>query len=118
MRIWISTCGLPRMALKSSKSPGRTRQEAQICRHCLHGIALLLLAGNGAAAEQSTETPVQPDPELLEFLGSFATDEGEWIDPDSLLETEFATLLDRAATTFRRQTDEADAGNDQDSDND
>jgi len=47
--------------------------------------------------------------ELLEFLGQFETDAGEWIDPDSLLAEEFTDLLD--ATT------EADAASDS-SDND
>lgn len=41
------------------------------------GFALLL--GLGAAAA-GAEQPA-PDPELLEFLGSFTTKEGEWVDP-------------------------------------
>jgi hypothetical protein len=35
-----------------------------------------------------------PDLELLQFLGEFETDEGEWIEPELLLESEFSQLLD------------------------
>lgn len=37
-----------------------------------------------------------PDLEMLEFLGQFATDEGNWVDLDSLLSEEFEELLDAA----------------------
>lgn len=42
---------------------------------------VLLLAAN-------TTTPIEasPSPELLEFLGSFTTDDGEWVDPQNLAE--------------------------------
>jgi len=59
-----------------------------------------------------------PDLELLEFLGSFATDEGEWIDPSSLLEEEFSTLLDSVAESAQENTQEDDNRTDQDSAND
>lgn len=39
----------------------------------------------------------EPDLELLEFLGSFETDNGEWIAPDSLLDSNFQQLLNMAA---------------------
>ena len=37
-----------------------------------------------------------PDLEFLEFLGQFESDEGEWIDPGSLLADEFSDLLNAA----------------------
>lgn len=39
----------------------------------------------------------EPDLELLEFLGSFETDDGEWIAPESLLDSNFQQLLNMAA---------------------
>ncbi len=39
----------------------------------------------------------EPDLALLEFLGSFETDNGEWIAPDSLLDSNFQQLLNMAA---------------------
>ncbi len=51
------------------------------------------------AAEEtsdSQEAPLLPDIELLEFLGSFQTDNGEWIEPESLLSDEFEDLFELA----------------------
>lgn len=48
------------------------------------------------AAAESQEAPLLPDIELLEFLGSFQTDNGEWIAPESLLGEEFEELFDLA----------------------
>ena len=47
----------------------------------------LLLAGAAAAAEPpgpETGGAVEPDPELLEFLGGFTLEDGSWIDPSDL----------------------------------
>ena len=63
----------------------------------LAGIWLLgLLASAQGAEDEQTASDEQdlPDLEFLEFLGSFETDEGEWIDPGSLLSDEFNELLD------------------------
>ena len=68
-----------------------------------HAIGLLLLAqALGVVAQQpeaSDEIGVSPfDAEsenlvsLLEFIGEFSTDDGEWVDPDILLETEIPGL--------------------------
>ena len=48
-------------------------------------------AENAAVSENDNSLP---DLEFLEFLGQFETDEGQWIDPDSLLTDEFENLLD------------------------
>ncbi len=58
----------------------------------------MLLAGSGArAADQSgsdAPTAVPPPLELLEFLGQWETDDGEWIDPQALEDPELASLLE------------------------
>lgn len=106
------------MAFKINRPFNASNQQIRFWWQCLQGFTLLSLAGSTLAAE-NTQEALLPPPELLEFLGSFATEEGEWINPDSLLETEFAALLDRAAI-LTRQTAEADTatGNEQESDND
>ncbi|MBL4820981.1 MAG: hypothetical protein JKY98_08355 [Gammaproteobacteria bacterium] len=62
-------------------------------------LALFLLAPAVRAADElkTTEQEAQlPNIEFLEFLGSFETDAGEWVNPDDLLSTEFGLLLDTA----------------------
>lgn len=84
----------------------------EFLRCCCHGnvrqhyvvkIALIWLLGGVAVSAHSAENddtdngaPEAPNLELLEFLGQFETDEGQWIDPDSLLTDEFAALLQAA----------------------
>ncbi len=75
------------------------------------GLLLLGMLSAGYGAEQETdgvEGPVMPDLEFLEFLGQFETDEGEWIDPGSLLTKEFTDLLDAAIAA---EPDSTDSGN-------
>lgn len=81
-------------------------------------LCWLLLLGNFNCAQAAEESQAMelPDIELLEFLGSFQTDNGEWIEPESLLTGEFAELLNIAAR-MDDVTESADADNDQ-SDND
>jgi hypothetical protein len=55
----------------------------------------------------SSETFEIPDLEFIEFLGQWETDEGEWIDPNSLLGSDFAGLLDAAASSSSEDTDNA-----------
>ncbi len=79
----------------------------------VHFLALTLVAlGPGVVPAIAGPTPQSadgvPSPELLEFLGSWMTDDGEWIDP-------------LAMETIRENEDDADretpsrnpAGNDQ-----
>lgn len=60
------------------------------------GLCLISSAGHAQEAEDDEADAQLPDVEMLEFLGQFATDEGGWIDPDSLLSDEFGVLLDAA----------------------
>ena len=43
--------------------------------------AFVLVALLAAAAANATAADVYPSPQLLEFLGSFDTAAGEWLDP-------------------------------------
>ncbi len=52
----------------------------------------------------NSETFELPDLELIEFLGQWETDDGEWIDPNSLAGNEFAGLLNAS-------TNDSDGGN-------
>jgi hypothetical protein len=47
-------------------------------------------------AEQATQTGSTEPPslEFIEFLGSFETDAGEWIDPTELIQPEFDQLME------------------------
>lgn len=63
-------------------------------------IGSLIPVIHGAENEVTVETEVaQPDLEFLEFLGQFETDDGQWIDPGSLLSEEFEDLLSVAENT-------------------
>lgn len=85
MRTWISIYGLLTMSYSTSNT--------------VSALAILLLVAPQAArlAEQLAEDPEQPLPnlELLEFLGSFETNSGEWVDPIQFLEPEVGQFLDR-----------------------
>lgn len=47
----------------------------------------------GAPSEVPADLTQKPDLEFLEFLGSFETKSGEWIDPTELMQPEFLELL-------------------------
>jgi len=55
-------------------------------------LVLMLISPLIAADETDDETGVSL--EMLEFLGEWETDEGEWIDPDSLDNEVFAELTE------------------------
>lgn len=82
-------------------------------------IVLLLATGTlNAAEDDANGTQAMPNLEFLEFLGSFATEEGEWIDPNSLLEDEFSALLDAYSDRANAATQQTDDLTNQDADND
>ncbi len=62
-------------------------------------LALSLLASGARAADGKKDVEPEeqqrnlPNLELLEFLGSFETDSGEWISPTELIQNEFELLL-------------------------
>ncbi len=47
-------------------------------------MVVLLTNSNVMAAEEKAPAPQQPSMELLEFLGEWQTDDGEWVDPTAL----------------------------------
>jgi hypothetical protein len=83
-------------------------------------LAVLVLSSNQANAAENSQMNQQQQPnlELLEFLGSFATDEGEWIDPNSLLEEEFSSLIDSIAAQAASTRPQPNNPDNQDSAND
>lgn len=104
--------------------PGQYKPAGTQVRKLFSACALAMLPATlGAAESNSRFQPQLPDLELLEFLGSFATDEGEWINPEGLLDNNIGELLDATAGST---TDDSgpnvngSAANDsaQDSDND
>ena len=58
---------------------------------CIGSFVPAAFAAENAATGNVDDT--QPDLEFLEFLGQFETDDGQWIDPGSLLAEEFDDLL-------------------------
>lgn len=74
-------------------------------------VLLLLTVSHGLRASEETDPQAQegqlPSLELLEFLGSFETDEGDWINPIDLVEIEFGLLLETAL----EDSDENESGN-------
>jgi len=72
-------------------------------------IVLCLFTSGAKAAEDNLETELEgqssnlPDMEFLEFLGSFETDSGEWVDPTELLQVEFELLLEDAELEKTKQ---------------
>lgn len=65
-------------------------------------LALMLLMVTGARAADQQSGDVQagaPPLELLEFLGQWETDDGEWIDPQELEDPELVKLLDAVMET-------------------
>ncbi len=85
---------------------------------CLPGLLLFGMAPAHTAENTSSSEQVQPNLELLEFLGSFATDEGEWLDPNSLLEDEFSSLLGSIAEQTAPTVQQPDNSDTQDTAND
>lgn len=101
MRTSIFTCGSKKMvSLTNSASPEQDGIVPDRSRACWTALLLLGVTLNSQAAENETNGPPEslvPDLELLEFLGSFQTEDGEYMDPSIMLSEEFVELLDLAA---------------------
>ncbi|MDO9319915.1 MAG: hypothetical protein Q7V56_17205 [Gammaproteobacteria bacterium] len=72
-----------------------------VCRRAAAwSLALTLLMASSAwggdqdGSDEQTEAP--PPLELLEFLGQWETDDGEWIDPQELEDPALVNLLEAA----------------------
>lgn len=88
----------------------------------LPGALLLIAAGAAAAGDQAAaENPAVPDPALLEYLGSFPAEEGEWVDPLELAEVEATELRNEAddeaaATAPGKTAADGEVGDDENAD--
>ena len=57
-------------------------------------LVLLTMILTAPIAHSQTEQEAEiPTEELLEFLGEWETEDGEWLDPEELEEEDFAELL-------------------------
>lgn len=65
-------------------------------------VLMLLMAFSARAADQGggdIQAEAPPPLELLEFLGQWETDDGEWIDPQDLEAPELVNLLEAVMAT-------------------
>ncbi len=101
MRTSIFTCGLKKMVSRTNLA--LSEQDKTVpdrSQTCWTALLLLGLTLNSQAAENETNGQPDnliPDLELLEFLDSFQTEDGEYMDPGMMLNDEFVELLDLAA---------------------
>lgn len=80
----------------------------------LFAICLLGLISTAQAVENETNTETEsglPDLEFLEFLGQFETDNGEWINPASLMTEDFEILLEAAIRAGQNENSNDNANN-------
>lgn len=80
----------------------------------LFAICLLGLISTAQAVENETNTETEsslPDLEFLEFLGQFETDNGEWINPASLMTEDFEILLEAAIRAGQNENSNDSANN-------
>jgi len=62
--------------------------------NCRHNLVFLMMISLSPVTHSEPEIHGEaPALELLEFLGEWETDEGEWIDPAELEDDDFASLL-------------------------
>ena len=119
MRIWSFICGWLKLncpinvaAAQAGTRIVRYKVAEKLATICLLG---LISTVQGADKETNTSTEANlPDLEFLEFLGQFATDNGEWVAPGILMAEEFKILLEAA---IRAEQDENSNGNRNDSAN-
>lgn len=120
MKIWNSICGWLKMDFRIRQRGIRCgkgwKQNARLTRILVFCLGGLMPAVYGAENAVILDTEnAQPDLEFLEFLGQFETDDGQWIDPGSLLADEFEDLLDAAENSGG--SNGSGASNDNDADN-
>lgn len=80
-------------------------------------VLILLMASSVWGADQDGsdgQTEMPPPLELLEFLGQWETDDGEWIDPQELEDPALVNLLEAvmATETAPVETNDDSAGDD------
>jgi len=78
-------------------------------------FVLLAWASAGAGAATANNKEQLPDLELLEFLGSFETADGEWVDPmeiDNILENENRMAASSTPKQTKNKPQTKDSNND------
>lgn len=78
-------------------------------------LVLMLMASSARTADQlgtGAQVEAPPPLELLEFLGQWETDDGEWIDPQALEDPELVNLLEAVMATETVETTDDSAGDD------
>ncbi len=84
----------------------------------LLGLFLIAICSGSQAAENEENSQSLPDLEFLEFLGQFETDDGDWIEPSSLMANELDTLLEMATQISDPQSTDAESLETEESDSD
>jgi hypothetical protein len=101
MRTSIFTFGSKKMVSRTNLAlPGQDETVPDRSQARWTALLLLGLTLSSQAAENETNGQsdnLVPDLELLEFLGSFQTEDGDYMDPGMMLNDEFVELLDLAA---------------------
>lgn len=69
-------------------------------------LAILPITVAAAAEQEIVGEIAMPDPSLLEFLGDFETDSGEWISPAVLMNSEIGKILDASDEAIDSTTEE------------
>ena len=101
------------MVCPISTCRAKNKSEPRVTKVLQLMIVLSLFTSGARAAEDNLETEIEeqssnlPDMEFLEFLGSFETDSGDWVDPTELLQIEFELLLKDAEVQKGKQPDDA-----------
>lgn len=112
MRIWNFTFGWLMLACRTSerlrKAMGRRREQTVLLLCILSFWATIEAAEDEVTVEDETEAAQIPNIQLLEFLGQFETETGQWMDPESLISDEFELFLEAA-----EQSENSDSNNQQ-----
>jgi hypothetical protein len=83
------------MEYRNSKQEAETAyRNRPFCQNWLTVLLLLLISPPDEIQAADAVEEEYPDLELLEFLGSFSTDAGDFINPADLLDNEFGRMLD------------------------
>lgn len=80
----------------------------------LVAVMLLSYSPGGSAVEDPVTgaNDDMPSLEFLEFLGSFETDSGDWINPGELMQPDFEQLLESAENAPDQDSDSGEQDND------
>jgi hypothetical protein len=99
-----STNGWPRMTLRSSL---RASLGLVLLAHAVQAQPVGGQEANASEVSRAGSNAVGPTSlELLEFIGEFTTEEGDWVDP-ALLETDRSPGIDDRSAERRRGSAEA-----------